>query len=90
MRVQTVSLCIWGYFGACALGALKREGRGERAVSRFLFALLALSMATTYLCVAQSGESIVQTLLPLHLCSLCAFLGLAFYLRPTEGLFHFL
>ena len=90
MRVQAVSLGIWGYIGACALGALRRDGRRERAVARFLFALLALSMATTYLCVAQSGESIVQTLLPLHLCSLCAFLSLAFYLRPAEGLYHFL
>lgn len=88
--MRAVSLGIWGYIGACALGALRRDGRRERAVARFLFALLALSMATTYLCVAQSGESIVQTLLPLHLCSLCAFLSLAFYLRPAEELYHFL
>ena len=88
--MQAVNLGVWGYFGLCAIVSLRQKRRGLRAISRLALVLLAAAMTTTYLCVLVSGESIVQTLLPLHLCSLCAFLSLLFYARPTPGVYHFL
>ncbi len=85
--MQAVSLAFWGYFGACVtLDARRRSGR----TGGMLFTLMALSMAVTCACVVQSGLPLVQTLLPLHLCSLCALLAAAFYLHPTNGVYHFL
>lgn len=85
--MQAVSLAFWGYFGACAVaGARRRPGR----TGRMLCALLVLSMSVTCVCVVQSGQSLVHTLLPLHLCSLCALLAAAFYLHPARGVYHFL
>ncbi len=88
--MQAVNLGVWGYFGLCAIASLRRKGSGLRSISRLSFVLLAVAMTTTYLCVLASGESIVNTLLPLHLCSLCAFLSLLFYARPIGGVYHFL
>lgn len=88
-RVQGAQLACWGWLGGMALWSV-RKGRLSAGVVRWgMFALLAASMATTITLTVLDHKDLVRTLLPLHLCSLSAFITLYALATGNTACFHF-
>ena len=88
--MQLIGLAAWGYAAACAIWGVCTGRVSTRTIRGAALTLLVCSMGVTSTLVLLDGMNWVQTLLPLPLCSACALLCVAFYARPTQGVFEFL
>lgn len=87
--MQAAQLACWGWLGGAALWAA-RKGRVPRRAARLLtLSLLAACMATTITLTILDGKDLLRTLLPLHLCSLSAFMTLYLLATGSTACFHF-
>lgn len=88
--MQGAQIALWGYLGACALWAVRKERLTARAVRLAALALLSASMANTIGLTIMDGKDLLRTLLPLHLCSLSAFIALGALVTQSRACEAFL
>ncbi len=87
--MQGAQIACWGWLGASALWAVRRGKLRGRVVARWALALLVLSMSVTFGLVIADHKDMLRTLLPLHLCSLSAFLTLPLLSTGRPVFLHF-
>ncbi|MCL2812659.1 MAG: TIGR02206 family membrane protein [Clostridia bacterium] len=86
---QAAQLACWGWLGGAALWATRRRKISARATRLTALVLLAACMATTITLTILDNKDLLRTLLPLHLCSLSAFLTLYLLATGNTACFHF-
>jgi len=87
--MQGAQLACWGWLGVTALWATRRGKISARAARITALVLLAACMATTITLTILDQKDLLRTLLPLHLCSLSAFLTLYLLATGNAACFHF-
>lgn len=87
--MQGAQLACWGWLGVMALWSVRRGRLSADAVRWGMFALLAASMATTITLTVLDHKDLLRTLLPLHLCSLSAFITLYALATGNTACYHF-
>ena len=87
--MQAAQLACWGWLGGAALWAARRGKIPARATRIAALALLAACMTTTITLTVLDHKDLLRTLLPLHLCSLSAFLTLYLLATGNAACFHF-
>jgi hypothetical integral membrane protein (TIGR02206 family) len=71
-------------FAGLALGGRRLPERARTAIRYGLAALLIANELTWHVWAAATGQWSVRTMLPLHLCSVTAWMSIACLLRPTR------
>ena len=87
--MQAAQLACWGWLGGATLWAARRGKIPARATRMAALALLTACMATTITLTVLDQKDLLRTLLPLHLCSLSAFLTLYLLATGNTACFHF-
>ncbi len=87
--MQGAQIACWGWLGISALWAVRGGRLRGKTVARWALALLVLSMSATFGLVIADRKDILRTLLPLHLCSLSAFLTLPLLSTGRPVFLHF-
>lgn len=82
-------LACWLFLCGSACRAVYKGRVSGRVVRWAAAALLGASMACTITLVILDGKDLLRTLLPLHLCSLSAFIALFGLLTDSRGFYHF-
>lgn len=88
-RVQAAQLVCWGWIANAALWATWRKKIPARATRMAALVLLAVCMAVTITLTVLDHKDLPRTLLPLHLCSLSAFVTLYLLATGSRACFHF-
>ncbi len=87
--MQLAQLACWLWLGAAALWAVYTGRVTVRSARRAALALLALCMSATITLTILDQKDLLRTLLPLHLCSLSAFMTLYLLATGNVACFHF-
>ena len=87
--MQAAQLACWGWLAGAALWAARRGKIPARATRLTALTLLAACMAVTVTLTILDRKDLLRTLLPLHLCSLSAFVTLYLLATGSRACFHF-
>ncbi len=87
--MQAAQLACWGWLGCAALWAAHRGKIAARAARLTALVMLAGSMAVTIALTVLDHKDLLRTLLPLHLCSLSAFMTIYLLATGSTACFHF-
>lgn len=88
-RMQAAQLACWLWLGAAALWAVHTRRIPARIARHVALVLLAVCMSTTIALTILDRKDLLRTLLPLHLCSLSAFMTLYLLATKNAACYHF-
>jgi hypothetical integral membrane protein (TIGR02206 family) len=87
--MQGAQLAFWLWLGAASLWAVRKGRVSVSLLRRVALMLLACSMMITITLTLLDHKDLLRTLLPLHLCSLSAFMTLYLLATGSAACYHF-